>query len=206
MDFQLVSQTGAEAGKIYPVRVGETSIGRERSNDLIVEDVEVSRKHAVLKFDGEVCTLLDTGSTNGTFVNGIRLSAAIPLRGGELITFGETARFLFERAGVVLADVPAGPVEPVENFDILAAEFEEPEAEAPLDEPVVREPAAEYIGQIPEFTAPPKKKRVSIWVILAILAVLVICCAITVIVVDMTKSWCSLAGWFFNAIDPGACP
>jgi predicted Zn finger-like uncharacterized protein len=58
---------GPEAGRIYPVEKPRVVIGRHDA-DINVEDPEVSRSHAAIEISGEKVTLVDLGSTNGTFV------------------------------------------------------------------------------------------------------------------------------------------
>ena len=55
---------------------GQITIGRTPDNQIAVDDLLVSRHHAALSYDGRVWTLRDLGSSNGTFVDGRRISAA----------------------------------------------------------------------------------------------------------------------------------
>jgi len=65
-----------------PVRVG-----RADDNDLVLADPEVSRHHARLERDGQGWRAIDLGSTNGTWVNGVRLDAAT-IAAGDEVAFG----------------------------------------------------------------------------------------------------------------------
>jgi pSer/pThr/pTyr-binding forkhead associated (FHA) protein len=69
------------------------SIGRRPGNDVALPwDAEVSRLHAKLERIGADWVVCDDGlSHNGTFVNGERVSGRRSLRGGDVITVGETA-------------------------------------------------------------------------------------------------------------------
>ena len=58
---------GPEAGKIYPIEKPRVVIGRQDA-DINVDDPEISRQHAALEVSGEKVTLVDLGSTNGTFM------------------------------------------------------------------------------------------------------------------------------------------
>jgi len=68
------------------------NVGRGTDNDLHLNDPSVSKTHAALKMDN-LGTLLvaDTGSTNGTFVNGQRIpyGEARPVNEGDLLAFGD---------------------------------------------------------------------------------------------------------------------
>lgn len=81
------------------------TIGRESSNDLIVNDAKVLRHHLqiVQKDNGEV-EAVDMGSTNGTMVNGVRIAAPTQLKSGDTVVPWESR--LSGRQGLhVITDV-----------------------------------------------------------------------------------------------------
>jgi hypothetical protein len=70
----------------------ELSVGRQPDCDLVLDHPSVSKMHAVLKWDAsnKRCSVLDQGSTNGTFLNAsIRVRKETLLRDGDIISFGE---------------------------------------------------------------------------------------------------------------------
>jgi len=67
-----------------------TRIGRSPKNDLVLNDPEVSGQHAQIRRDGGGFLLEDLHSSNGTFLNGTRLSAPARLGGSALIKIGKT--------------------------------------------------------------------------------------------------------------------
>ena len=69
------------------LRSSPVTVGRADDNDLVLADPEVSRHHARLEPDGRRWRAIDLGSTNGTWVNGERLNAAIIAVGDE-VAFG----------------------------------------------------------------------------------------------------------------------
>jgi len=71
------------------------SIGRDPSNDLVLSDSMVSRRHAILEQRDDVFVLRDNGSANGTLVNGDKLEREHTLRDGDLVAIG-SARLLFQ--------------------------------------------------------------------------------------------------------------
>jgi predicted component of type VI protein secretion system len=96
--FRLVMRSGPSVGKVYPLDKNEMFLGRDLSNDLVINDPEISRRHARLYLQGNTYIIEDLGSTNGTFVNGQRLMGPNLLRPGDVITFGERMTLVFESA------------------------------------------------------------------------------------------------------------
>jgi hypothetical protein len=64
------------------------TIGRSRDCDVIVEDPNISRKHAAVQRSGSSWVIEDLGSTNGVLVNGRRVGAPQPLHPGDRIELG----------------------------------------------------------------------------------------------------------------------
>lgn len=66
------------------------SVGRVEGNRLVLADEGVSSRHAAFHLERGVLYVTDVGSTNGTFVNGVKLAAQTPqpLRIGERVKFG----------------------------------------------------------------------------------------------------------------------
>ena len=81
-------KTGPEAGRRVELEL-EVSIGRQ-DGDLVLEDPEVSRRHAVLRRSGGSVVLEDLDSTNGTFVNGERIGSPITVAPGDQVRVGRT--------------------------------------------------------------------------------------------------------------------
>lgn len=72
-------------------------IGRMSSNDVVLSDPNVSRKHAELRRDGSSWRIVDLGSTNGTTVNG-KPGPEHLLRDGDRLNFG-TSELIFRASG-----------------------------------------------------------------------------------------------------------
>jgi len=94
---RLIGTSGQYAGQLFPLRAsGPTSIGRETGRDiLLVMDTTVSRKHARVENEGGTFVVYDEGSSNGTTVNGVRITRQ-PLAPGDVVQFGSSA-FRFEQ-------------------------------------------------------------------------------------------------------------
>ncbi|HSJ94395.1 MAG TPA: DUF3662 and FHA domain-containing protein [Gaiellaceae bacterium] len=76
-------------GKSRPITKPEVVLGRSREADLRLADANVSRKHAAIRREGEAYWVTDLGSTNGTEVNGERVTRH-ELKDGDRITLGAT--------------------------------------------------------------------------------------------------------------------
>lgn len=79
-----------EDGAVRTVRIAENpfTVGRHSDNSLCIANPTVSSRHAELLAAGDGLFVRDLGSTNGTYVNGHRLSYAEPLADGDLVQFG----------------------------------------------------------------------------------------------------------------------
>lgn len=80
---------GLTAGIEYPLESG-LSIGRSEANDLSVDDAFISHMHARILRRGPFFYVEDLGSTNGTFLNGQRISGDAQLRVHDELRMGET--------------------------------------------------------------------------------------------------------------------
>jgi ribosomal protein S27E len=80
----IVRSGGGRAGETFAPLDERTTIGRSPDCGIFLDDVTVSRKHAVLVQDGERWRIEDQGSLNGTFVNRERVDDAVLADGDEL--------------------------------------------------------------------------------------------------------------------------
>uniref|UniRef100_A0A7C4PIG1 FHA domain-containing protein n=1 Tax=Anaerolinea thermolimosa TaxID=229919 RepID=A0A7C4PIG1_9CHLR len=220
--FRLVMRSGPTAGKVFPLEKGEILIGRDLNNEVVINDPEISRRHARLYLQGNTYVLEDLGSTNGTFVGGQRLTGPYPLRIGEVITLGERVTLVFELnlpdadATVASASVQAAqpgpaqpPVQPPPGY---------PQAQ-PAPTPVYP-PAAgagyqgqaplpsqgPYAGQVPYAAEPeqPRSQNRTVMILLIVLAVILVitCLCIGIFLWNAPlEFWCQFPIW-----PAGACP
>jgi hypothetical protein len=80
----------ARKGEVLPIP-DEVTVGRGGGCGIVLaDDTYVSTTHARLFQQGGECFVEDLGSTNGTFVNGERVTAATRLRRGDQVQFGQT--------------------------------------------------------------------------------------------------------------------
>jgi S1-C subfamily serine protease len=116
MKAQFTFQSGSRAGQIDVLSQAFILVGRHPQCELRFDpdqDLDVSARHASVSLNGELYVLRDLGSTNGTFVNGRRLTGDHVLATKDVIQFGTNG------PRVTFASIPdpppAVPAEPGEN-------------------------------------------------------------------------------------------
>jgi hypothetical protein len=85
----VVRSGGGRAGEHFSPQGDRTTIGRSPDNDVFLDDVTVSRKHAVLVQTEGQFRIEDLGSLNGTFVNRRRIDSATRLQSGDEVQIGK---------------------------------------------------------------------------------------------------------------------
>ena len=205
--FQFVMRSGPTVGRTFPLEVEELTIGRDISNQIPINDAEVSRKHVRLTFKNNGYAIEDLGSTNGTFVNGQRISGAVQLKVGDLVAFGENVVLMFEGNFDPDATVLSSKANK-DNLETMIASAPVP-ALAPAAAPAKSTPAPApvYVGQVPaspiqEPTQPKKKSKV-IWIVVLVLILLCICAVGAFLYFAPRTFWCSLP---FIQWPVGQCP
>jgi pSer/pThr/pTyr-binding forkhead associated (FHA) protein len=191
--------SGPTPGKTFPLEGDVLTIGREASNQIAINDAEISRKHSQLVLQGGKYVLTDLGSTNGTFVNGQRVTGQHVLQPGEVISLGEQISLLFE--AVTVSDPNATMLSA--GKPPAAARSAPRSRPQPQPEP---QPAA-YAGQVPAGPAPvaaaPAAQKNNTPLIIGIGCVVLLClCIVALFGIDQLNMWCSIS---FNMI-PGCVP
>ena len=85
----VVRSGGGRAGETFVLDEERTTIGRSPECDIFLDDVTVSRKHAVAARKGERLEIEDLGSLNGTFLNRKRIDSPAPLADGDELQIGK---------------------------------------------------------------------------------------------------------------------
>ena len=102
----LVREGGPDNDQTIPIEKGSTAMGRQTTNDVIVPEVGVSRKHAeIVEGDGQY-HLRDLETTNGTFVNGKRIT-----NGDHLLQDGDSIRLGTSEVALVFRSPTATTLE-----------------------------------------------------------------------------------------------
>ncbi|HEX6270621.1 MAG TPA: FHA domain-containing protein [Anaerolineales bacterium] len=179
--YQLIMRTGPTPGAAYTLEGDQLMIGRDSTNEIVINDAEVSRRHARLTFQGGKYVLEDLGSTNGTFVNGQRLAGPRVLKPGEVVSFGEQIVMVFEMVSIDPGATVASP---------RAAVIPSASRPAPMPPP----PPTEYAGSIPASPVAepiPDRRPNTIAILIGVGALAFLClCGAFFWWVDATFRWC----------------
>ncbi len=84
-----VRSGGGISGEIFRLAGERVTVGRDPHSDIFLDDVTVSRDHAVVLVAGGVVTLQDLGSLNGTYVNRRRIDTPEQLADGDELQIGK---------------------------------------------------------------------------------------------------------------------
>ena len=87
--------TGLEAGRTHVLLGREAVVGRGVQCDLSIDDGALSRRHCRVFRSGDTFVIEDLGSLNGTRVDGVAISLAVPLREGAIIHLAAGAAIKF---------------------------------------------------------------------------------------------------------------
>jgi hypothetical protein len=175
--FQLVMRSGPTPGATYPLEGDQLTIGRDSANGVAINDAEISRKHARLTFQGGKYVIEDLGSTNGTFVNGQRLSGPFVLKGGDVVSFGEQIVLVYD---VMSGDPGATLASPRRS----SARVQSPMAPPP--------PAQVYSGQVASGPVQARKSNMTPIFIGVGVLVFICLCAAFFWYVDANFLWCTI--------------
>lgn len=189
---ELKMRSGPNTGMTFPLEQKEILIGRDLANDITIGDPEVSRRHARLFMREDNFYIEDLGSTNGTFLNGERISNPQQLRVGDVITLGENVVLVFQKQDFGL-DVTVGSPQAAQEEEIMpsAAPPQYQEVQQPQSQMVSEPPLYKEAGAHEESLRPVKEEKTGMptWLIILIIAIVILTCVIAVTLYFMPASW-----------------
>ena len=162
MSFKLSVRQGPRPNLVFELDGDSYTIGREAGAEIVIEDPQVSRRHATLTRQGTSYLIEDIGSTNGTYVNGKRVTAPVLLSNGDMIGLADTI-VLAVQAPLTVSD-DATVVSDAAHYD--AAHYAPPTQPAfsppPVQQPAQARPVApqpvapQPAAHQPAYTPPPQ--------------------------------------------------
>ena len=172
--ISLTIQSGANPGEVFAIHHYARTIGRGIENDIVIAEPSLSRQHARIRPLPYAFVIEDLGSTNGTFVNGQRVTAATPLRPGDSLQLGNVVTLRVQASQTHLNDqetissdatfVPGRPPAPDPNPTLIPAIAQPSPSRALPNTPLVMPVAAHY----------PPPRRGCAWLWIAIIAVTIL--------------------------------
>ncbi len=214
--YRLVVRQGPIPGQVFELNKAEVNIGRDISNDFVINDAEISRKHARLTMEGDRYKIEDLNSTNGTYIDGQRLIGPHLLATGEIIMFGDNVGVVFEGehsepdltipSTLELGRTPVGAIPAPADHYIPPPVT--PTANAPAmfpPEPMPAEPE-------PEQPAEPARRPANTWLLAGCGCLLVVVVLLIALLVFIDQPWKAGGGLYctqpfvyvFRAL--GYCP
>jgi pSer/pThr/pTyr-binding forkhead associated (FHA) protein len=214
--YRLVVRQGPIPGQVFECDRNEISIGRDIANDFVINDAEISRRHARLTLEEDRYKIEDLNSTNGTYIDGQRLIGPHIMAIGEIIMLGDNVGVVFEGepapnditiastidlGSTPVAAIPApieNPVQPVTPIQPILNQYPKVEVSIPEIEP-----------EIPVEIA---KKPINTWLLAGCGCLVVIMLLIIAVIVFIDQPWSPEGGLYcripfdiiFGAL--GFCP
>lgn len=122
MSWKLQTITGEFAGKEVNVD-RDLLVGRHQDADILIQSADVSRRHAALFIKDNVLSVQDLGSSNGTFINDIRVSEGENLiKDGDILQFAGHKFSVLAPASTDHSQVVQQPVEAIATAEVESSE------------------------------------------------------------------------------------
>ncbi|HEY7094746.1 MAG TPA: FHA domain-containing protein [Ktedonobacterales bacterium] len=150
----LPGKSGGQTREV-PLDGRDIAIGRSPTCDIMLEDDQlVSRRHALLRYNGSEYTIVDLGSSNGTFLNEEETHEETPLRDGDLIGIGEY-EILYSKSAPISPDDSQAATQVTQDISGSRPALEAaPEPEAAVEPEPEPQPEPEPVASAPEPAAP----------------------------------------------------
>jgi len=178
---RLVMSQGPQPGQTFLLDRDVLTIGRDPGNDITIDDGQISRQHARITRQGGFLILEDIGSTNGTFVNGMRLVASHTLANGDVVGMGDAVALTFYGSGASATETVIGapPVRPA-----FTPPTRGPQPRASQPRPAYVAPAAPTVAP-PTAVGQPQRRSKTWWTIgCAVLLLVTLMACVGVFVLD----------------------
>jgi pSer/pThr/pTyr-binding forkhead associated (FHA) protein len=198
--YRLVVRQGPLPGQVFELTRNEIAIGRDISNDFVINDAEVSRNHARLTLEGDRYRIEDLGSTNGTYIDGQRLIGPHLLAIGEIIMFGDNVGVVFDGETAKPDVTVPSPIDlgttPVAAIPAPVESYVQPVASAPGLMTNLPRPEQAMPGVEPEQAVETSKKPINTWVLAGCGCLLVILVLVIALLIFIDQPWSSGGGLY----------
>lgn len=204
--LSIIFQTAPLKGLDFAINKPRVTIGRDPNNDIVIDHIEVSRKHAIIEYKDDQVTISDAGSLNGTMVDGKVISGPTVVLPGQTIAVSNAVRFILaeeeseaEKTVVLEQEeepsIPRKTIDPIEQDDRGLDDFE------PFYPDEIEKEADEAIKQFE--AAKTKNRNTVLWLIAILIGVIMLGIVLFIWYVDYYALWCDVLPFLFQ---PGICP
>lgn len=220
MGCKLVVKKGPATGTSYDLDQVEIFVGRDLGNDIVVNDPEISRRHARLYKHGDNYLVEDLGSTNGTIVNGQKIRGPKQLTNHDYVAMGQNIGYefisdqplgyeaqtmaveemQFDEGATFVADSPIPNLDGGMDSPIFTPDIPQEFSQAPQDVPHQNGSFPAGQPQIPQSQSPiiesqpvKPKRKIPVWLIIVVALLFVAClCVGGIWAIDSMDMWCTL--------------
>jgi pSer/pThr/pTyr-binding forkhead associated (FHA) protein len=175
---QLAMTKGPQPGQVFRLDQELLTLGRDPGNDIVINDPQVSRRHARIRRREDLTVIEDVGSTNGTFVNGLRLTGPHTLFNADVISLGDAVKLTYRGVGEA-ATAPLG-----EHPTVRPASLGHEPEPAPAPEYAAAPPDVQIEAEEPVEKRP---SRTWLWVGCGCLALLFVAIILGMFVLDALR-------------------
>jgi len=197
---RLVMRQGPQPGQTFILDQDLFTLGRDPGNDIVINDPQVSRQHARITRQGEMMVIEDLGSTNGTFVNGMRLTGPHTLANGDVISLGDAATLTHYGYGIGIATTEPFAGQPIVSAMPPSYQQTPQPTPPPVYTAAPPPPPAYAAAPPPPPAAPPveeTKSKIGRWIGCGCLALILACIAVGLFV------WYAPESFWLALIDLG---
>jgi predicted component of type VI protein secretion system len=191
---RLVMSQGPQPGKTFVLDRDTLTVGRDPGNDIVIAEPQVSRQHSRITRQGNFLILEDLGSTNGTFVNGVRLTAPHTLSNGDVMGMGDAVILTFYGTGTGATDTLVGPQSAAPSAQHMPQPSAQPAITpppTPAAQPSFSQPSMMYAETVAPQQPPPntpiaesRPRRMWLAVGCAVLVLLALMACVGVFILD----------------------
>jgi FHA domain-containing protein len=155
----LPGRSGGQTREV-PLDGRDIAIGRSPTCDVMLEDDQlVSRRHALLRYNGSEYTIVDLGSSNGTFLNEEETHEETPLRDGDLIGIGEY-EILYSTSAPISPDDSQAATQVTQDISGARPALETAPEPEPVPEPIMEQPVEPEPVPAPQAQPEPEPEPV----------------------------------------------
>ncbi len=199
--YRLIVRRGPQPNQVFELTADSIMLGRDIINDITIGDPEVSRQHCKFeKLPEGGYTIEDLGSTNGSFINGTKLSGKHNLQNGDKIGFGETVHVDYAVTAISIPTASSALLDETRPMDVESLKTSTTETDAVSTAPAeVEAPVAYVYTPATSAETTPEAKRMSLFACGIVTTFCVITAFMGIILIDAADRWTDVpvvGGWF----------